>query len=103
VQMRVAEFPDCRRKDVGRKPGSRSNRYLPIFFTACLIRESRTPFQERRCQRYCRRRTDFFFLTARSLRPSFAADVEPRVAAFMADSQVPWGLEALIGTATKPA
>src|SRR5215210_2139257 len=28
---------------------------------------------------------------------SFAADVEPELAAFMADAQVPWGLEALNG------
>jgi len=38
--MRVAEFPACRRKDVGGKPGSRSNRYLPIFsFDRPLIRD----------------------------------------------------------------
>lgn len=34
---------------------------------------------------------------------SFAADVEPEAAAFMADSQVPWGLEALNGTISEPA
>ncbi len=34
---------------------------------------------------------------------SFAADVDPERAAFMADSQVPWGLEALSGTVTEPA
>ena len=34
---------------------------------------------------------------------SFAADVEEDKAAFMADSQVPWGVEALSGTITKPA
>src|SRR5467141_2623727 len=34
---------------------------------------------------------------------SFAADVEPEKAAFMADSQVPWGLEALSGTISEPA
>src|SRR5467141_1972463 len=32
---------------------------------------------------------------------SFAADVEAEKAAFMADSQVPWGLEALGGTVSK--
>ena len=36
-------------------------------------------------------------------RESFAADVAPDVAAFMADSQVPWGLEALNGAVTEPA
>jgi pimeloyl-ACP methyl ester carboxylesterase len=34
---------------------------------------------------------------------SFAADVEPEKAAFMADSQVPWGVEALAGTVSEPA
>jgi pimeloyl-ACP methyl ester carboxylesterase len=34
---------------------------------------------------------------------SFAGDVEPEKAAFMADSQVPWGLEALSGTISEPA
>jgi pimeloyl-ACP methyl ester carboxylesterase len=34
---------------------------------------------------------------------SFAADVEPTEAAFMADSQVPWGVEALNGTIDEPA
>jgi pimeloyl-ACP methyl ester carboxylesterase len=34
---------------------------------------------------------------------SFAADVEPRKAEFMADSQVPWGVAALAGSVTEPA
>ena len=34
---------------------------------------------------------------------SFAADVEPEKAAFMGDSQVPWGLDALNGTINEPA
>lgn len=34
---------------------------------------------------------------------SFAADVDPDKAAFMADSQVPWGIEALNGTITTAA
>jgi pimeloyl-ACP methyl ester carboxylesterase len=34
---------------------------------------------------------------------SFAADVNGDTAAFMADSQVPWGLEALNGTISQPA
>ena len=34
---------------------------------------------------------------------SFAADVEPELAAFMADAQVPWGVEALSGTISEPA
>jgi pimeloyl-ACP methyl ester carboxylesterase len=34
---------------------------------------------------------------------SFAADVDKEKAAFMADSQVPWGVEALNGTISEPA
>ena len=34
---------------------------------------------------------------------SFAGDVSPEKAAFMADSQVPWGVNALSGTVTEPA
>jgi pimeloyl-ACP methyl ester carboxylesterase len=34
---------------------------------------------------------------------SFAADVAPDAAQFMADSQVPWGVEALSGRITEPA
>jgi pimeloyl-ACP methyl ester carboxylesterase len=34
---------------------------------------------------------------------SFAADVDADQAAFMADSQVPWGMEALSGTISEPA
>ena len=34
---------------------------------------------------------------------AFAADVDQEKAAFMADSQVPWGVEALNGTISKPA
>jgi pimeloyl-ACP methyl ester carboxylesterase len=34
---------------------------------------------------------------------SFAGDVEPEKAAFMADSQVPWGVEAFSGTISEPA
>jgi NAD(P)-dependent dehydrogenase (short-subunit alcohol dehydrogenase family) len=34
---------------------------------------------------------------------AFAADVSPDVASFMADSHVPWGVEALSGAITQPA
>jgi pimeloyl-ACP methyl ester carboxylesterase len=34
---------------------------------------------------------------------SFAGDVSPEEAAFMADSQVPWGVNALGGTISEPA
>ena len=39
----------------------------------------------------------YLFLDRARFRASFAADVAPDAAAFMADSQVPWGLEALDG------
>jgi pimeloyl-ACP methyl ester carboxylesterase len=45
----------------------------------------------------------FLFLDRSKFRASFAADVSPETAAFMADSQVPWGLEALNGAVTEPA
>ncbi len=45
----------------------------------------------------------YLFLDRAKFRESFAADVTPDAAAFMADSQVPWGLEALNGTVTEPA
>ena len=45
----------------------------------------------------------FLFLDKAKFPASFAADVEPETAAFMADSQVPWGLEALGGTISEPA
>jgi pimeloyl-ACP methyl ester carboxylesterase len=45
----------------------------------------------------------YLFLDRAKFRESFAADVTPDVAAFMADSQVPWGLEALNGAVTEPA
>jgi pimeloyl-ACP methyl ester carboxylesterase len=40
----------------------------------------------------------FLFLDKTKFADSFAADVGADAAAFMADSQVPWGLEALAGT-----
>ena len=45
----------------------------------------------------------YLFLDRAKFRESFAADVAPDAAAFMADSQVPWGLEALDGAVTEPA
>ena len=45
----------------------------------------------------------FLFLDREKFAASFAADVPAREAAFMADSQVPWGVEALNGTITEPA
>ncbi len=45
----------------------------------------------------------FLFLDKAKFPASFAADVETEMAAFMADSQVPWGVEALSGTISEPA
>jgi pimeloyl-ACP methyl ester carboxylesterase len=45
----------------------------------------------------------FLALDKTKFAASFAADVTPEKAAFMADSQVPWGVEALNGKVTTPA
>jgi len=45
----------------------------------------------------------FLFLDKAKFHASFAADVNASKAAFMADSQVPWGLNALAGAITDPA
>jgi pimeloyl-ACP methyl ester carboxylesterase len=45
----------------------------------------------------------FLFLDKDRFRASFAADVEAGKAAFMADSQVPWGVDALSGAISEPA
>jgi len=45
----------------------------------------------------------FLFLDRAKFAASFAADVKPSEAAFMADSQVPWGLNALSGAISEPA
>jgi pimeloyl-ACP methyl ester carboxylesterase len=45
----------------------------------------------------------FLFLDKAKFASSFAADVDPELAAFMADSQVPWGVDALAGAVTEPA
>lgn len=45
----------------------------------------------------------YLFLDKAKFAASFAADVKPETAAFMADSQVPWGVEALAGAITVPA
>lgn len=45
----------------------------------------------------------FLFLDREKFAASFAADVPDEKAAFMADSQVPWGVEALSGSISVPA
>jgi pimeloyl-ACP methyl ester carboxylesterase len=48
-------------------------------------------------------RDGFLFLDRDEFAASFAADLPQGQAAFMADSQVPWGVDALGGTVTDPA
>jgi pimeloyl-ACP methyl ester carboxylesterase len=45
----------------------------------------------------------YLFLDKAKFPASFAGDVAAETAAFMADSQVPWGVEALSGTISQPA
>jgi pimeloyl-ACP methyl ester carboxylesterase len=45
----------------------------------------------------------FLMLDKAKFAEAFAADVNPELASFMANSQVPWGLEALNGVVTEPA
>ena len=45
----------------------------------------------------------FLLLEATKFHASFAADVDDEKAAFMADSQVPWGVAALSGSIDQPA
>jgi pimeloyl-ACP methyl ester carboxylesterase len=45
----------------------------------------------------------YLFLDKKKFAASFAADVSPEAAQFMADSQVPWGVEALSGAISQPA
>lgn len=45
----------------------------------------------------------FLFLDRDKFAASFAGDLPVGQAAFMADSQVPWGVNALSGTITEPA
>jgi pimeloyl-ACP methyl ester carboxylesterase len=45
----------------------------------------------------------FVFLDREKMPASFAGDLSADEAAFMADSQVPWGVEALRGTVSQPA
>ncbi|MEW1864827.1 alpha/beta hydrolase [Streptomyces sp. NPDC088194] len=48
-------------------------------------------------------RDGFLFLDQDKFAASFAADVPEKVAEFMADSQVPWGVAALEGVVSAPA
>jgi pimeloyl-ACP methyl ester carboxylesterase len=45
----------------------------------------------------------YLFLDKAKFHDSFAGDVEAERAAFMADSQVPWGVDALVGAVGEPA
>jgi pimeloyl-ACP methyl ester carboxylesterase len=48
-------------------------------------------------------RDGFLFLDRDKFHDSFAGDVPTDLAAFWADSQVPWGVDALAGTISEPA
>jgi pimeloyl-ACP methyl ester carboxylesterase len=48
-------------------------------------------------------RDGFLFLDRARFHAAFAADLPAQQAAFLADSQVPWGIEALAGAVTEPA
>jgi len=48
-------------------------------------------------------RNGYLFLDKAKFRASFAADVDEEKAAFMAASQLPWGVNALMGAITEPA
>ncbi len=48
-------------------------------------------------------RDGFLYLDKAKFAASFAGDVDPKTAAFMAESQVPWGLEALTQNVTQAA
>ncbi|ACM28214.1 alpha/beta hydrolase [Rhizobium rhizogenes] len=45
----------------------------------------------------------YLFLDKAKFAEAFGADIDPATASFMADSQVPWGVEALAGAVTNPA
>ena len=49
------------------------------------------------------RQEGFLLLDRSKFAASFAADVRPETAAFMADSQLPWGVDALTGSVSRPA
>jgi pimeloyl-ACP methyl ester carboxylesterase len=48
-------------------------------------------------------RDGYLFLDKAKFAALFAADVDPSIAEFMANSQVPWGVDALSGQITEPA
>jgi pimeloyl-ACP methyl ester carboxylesterase len=48
-------------------------------------------------------RDGYLLLDKSKFAASFAADVDPELAVFMADAQVPWGMEALQGAVSQPA
>ena len=91
-----------RQRSEGRRASSISRRSLRTKASRCL-RSSRTRRPAPQFRRSCHRRTAISSSTGRNFAESFAADVPPDAAAFMADSQVPWGLEALNGAVAEPA
>ena len=76
---------------------------LPWTTASRCRRSSKTLRPALLCRRYCRRWMASLFLDKVKFAASFVADVDAEKAAFMADSQVPWGVEALSGTISKAA
>ena len=48
-------------------------------------------------------RNGYLFLDKAKFRALFAVDVDEAKAAFLVDSQAPWGVDALAGAVTEPA
>jgi Alpha/beta hydrolase family len=71
----------------------------------CTSRHSRRTRASRQLahRRFPGRRDGFLFLDRDKFHASFAGDLPAGQAAFMADSQVPWGVNALGGTITEAA
>jgi pimeloyl-ACP methyl ester carboxylesterase len=67
--------------------------YVPCFIAAAWRRPSSFPPPQ----------DGFLYLDKEKFHASFAGDVSDEEAAFMADSQVPWGVDALGGTISEPA
>jgi pimeloyl-ACP methyl ester carboxylesterase len=90
---------------------SRSERVIAPPLRAATLTESRDSTSCGLSNRLRRRlgtpilppQDGFLFLDKTKFPASFAGDVSPEEAAFMADSQVPWGVEPPAGTITEPA
>ena len=73
------------------------------MFTAPVLVEIKDPPPDAPVPPILPPQDGYLLLDKTKFAASFAADVEPEKAALMADSQVPWGVEALAGTVSEPA